>query len=209
MKFLIADDHDIVRLGVKLLLQKKYPDAGVTEITDYNKILGKLKGDDYDLLILDIHMQETCTIEFIRHLISLKPALRIIILSYLPEDVFAIHYLKAGVMAYIHKKYDTEILSKAVDCVLTDRKFLTAGVNERMLHKDTGDENLFARLSEREIEVLHYMLQGYVSSEICNKMNLHSTTISTYKNRIFEKLHTNNIMELNELVTIHDLLKKP
>ena len=78
-----------------------------------------------------------------------------------------------------------------------------------MLHKDTGDENLFARLSEREIEVLHYMLQGYVSSEICNKMNLHSTTISTYKNRIFEKLHTNNIMELNELATIHDLLKKP
>jgi len=209
MKFLIADDHDIVRLGVKLLLQKKYPDAVITEITDYNSILAKVKNEDHDLLILDIHMQETCTIEFIKHLITLKPAIRIIILSYLPEDVFALHYLKAGVMAYIHKKYDTEVLSRAIDRVLTNRKYLTDAVNARMLGTDSGDENLFTRLSEREIEVLNYMLQGYTSSEICNKMNLHNTTISTYKNRIFEKLHTNNIMELNELATIHNLFKKP
>lgn len=208
MKFLIADDHDIVRLGVKLLLQKKFATAQVDEVTDFSTITQKIKEQDYDLFILDIHMQETSTIDFIKNLLSIKPKLKIIILSYLPEDVFGIHYIKAGAMSYINKKYDNKILSAAIDKVLNNGRYITEEISDQMRQIVIGDNNLFAKLSDREIEVLNYILQGYSVSDIGNKMNLHITTISTYKSRIFEKMNTNNIMVLNELATIHKIFKK-
>jgi DNA-binding NarL/FixJ family response regulator len=208
MKFLIADDHDIVRLGVKLLLQRKFSDAQVEEVTDFSTITQRIKENDYDLFILDIHMQETSTIDFIKNLLALKPKLKIIILSYLPEDVFGIHYIKAGAMSYINKKYDNKILSAAIDKVLNNGRYITEEINDQMRQIVIGDNNLFAKLSDREIEVLNYILQGYSVSDISHKMNLHITTISTYKSRIFEKMNTNNIMVLNELATIHKIFKK-
>ena len=207
MKFLVADDHDLVRLGVRLVLQKKFPNSEIDEVTNFNSIVKKIRDKEYDLAILDIHMQEKSSIQFIKHLLVLRPKLKIIILSYLPEEVFGIHYIKAGVMAYINKKYDNDVFEKAIDKVLNNRRYLTDEINDQMQQMLTGDTNLFNKLSEREIEVLNYMLQGYSVSDISNKLNLHNTTVSTYKNRIFEKLNTKNIMVLNELATIYNPFK--
>lgn len=199
MRVLVADDHQIVRYGIKILLQSKYIGVEFEECDNLSEVTDKVKNSDYDLLVLDIHMDETTSIQYVRNLVALKSKIKIIILSQLPEEIFGLHYIKAGAKAYVDKKKNFDLLSKAVDSVINGKVFITEEIRDEMFRLTVEDNATYSKLSEREMDVLACMLKGLPTSEIGIKLSLQNTTVSTYKNRIFEKLKTNNIVVLKEL----------
>lgn len=206
MYILLADDHKIVRFGLELLIKKQFPNAQIDEAVDGNQAIRLIKENKYDIVVLDIHMPESATLQYVRFLLNIKEDLNIIIMSYLPEEVFAIHYLKTGAKGYIHKKADDNTIIKAIETVLRGGRYMSPTIKQEVEELVlTGKSfNPFMQLSEREIEVLDYLLQGLSISEIASKINLQHTTVSTYKTRLFEKLNSSNIIIINELAKIYN-----
>lgn len=208
MKVLIADDHQIVRYGIKLMLQNKYRQVDFDECESVKEVIACVRQKDYDFLFLDIHMVDTISVSVIQSLILLKPTVRIIILSQLPEAIFGLHFIKAGAKAYIDKKRNFDVLEKVIDWVAEGKVFVTEEIRDQMLRDSFSRGGNSTRLSGREIDVLSLMLDGYTTSGIAERLNLRSTTVSTYKGRIFEKLNTSNLFELRALRDIIDIVKE-
>lgn len=199
MKILIADDHKIVRVGLILMIKKEYPLAIIDEANTTSITVDKMRKENYDLIVIDIHMEDIVTIQLIKLLLLINKGIKIVVMSYLPEDVFGIHYLQAGVKAFINKGTNDSSIIQTINDVLANKN--TSVANSTDLN--AKELNPFSKLSEREVEILNYLLQGLSTNQISDKIHLKHTTVSTYKTRLFEKLETSNIIHINELVKMY------
>jgi two-component system invasion response regulator UvrY len=210
-RFLIADDHVIVRAGLKTLIKELSPFAVFDEAGNGDQVADLVKMNDYDLIILDINMPETDSIALVSNLFVYKPAGRILIFSMNAETLYAKRFLKLGVLGYLDKESPAEEIRKAISTVLNGASYMSESLKryfyEDMMAKRT--DNPFEKLSNREIQIAKYLLQGYSYAEIKKTLNLHSSTVGTHKLRFFEKLKIRNLFELRELAKIYqvDLLK--
>ena len=206
MRFIIADDHSIVRLGVKLMLEEDYPEVTIDEAENGNEVIEKIKLFRYDLLILDFQMPNTNTFSIISNLLARDQHLKILIYSMISEKIYADKLLKAGVKGFLSKESKNTTLLKAVAVILKGNIY----VNEEK-RSNEGDglmsaSNPFDLLSNKEMDILAYLLQGKTSKEMSNLLNLQISTVSTHKFRIFQKLRVNNLVELIELGKEYELL---
>ncbi|MEO6819858.1 MAG: response regulator transcription factor [Ginsengibacter sp.] len=205
MRFLIADDHSIVRLGVKLMLEKDFAHVTIDEAENGNEVIEKIKLRHYDLIILDFQMPDTDTFNIISNMLARDRRLKILIYTMASEKIYAGKLLKAGVRGFIAKESKNTDLLKAVQVVLDggiyagERSWLTTQ------QKLALSENPFDTLSNKELDILAYMLQGKSSSEMSILLNLQISTISTHKFRIFKKLKVNNMVELIALANEYPL----
>ena len=208
-RILLADDHGVVRFGLSLLIKKIRPDAIVEEVDDYRKVLDSIAKSSYDLMILDINMpngnfQETLEIIKLKH-----PNTKVMVFSSLDESTYAIRYLKMGADGFLHKLSSEEDMSKAVLKMLDKGSYISEDVKESMifnqLNKSNPHLNPIELLSDREIDVAERMIKGVSLKEISNDLNLHVSTISTYKSRIFKKLAIDSIPELIEVFNFYQI----
>ena len=206
-KFLLVDDHAIVRSGIKFWLSAEYNPSEIDEAENGREAIKKVEENDYDLLLLDIHMPETNSFDLLKHILITRPDAKVLIFSMNSEGMYAKRYLKAGAVGFVSKDAPIEELKKAVDLTLNNRKYFSDKFIDTMLNEKTGEENInpFFKLSDREFEITSLLLEGKSVGEISTLLNIHNSTTGTYKARIFEKLKIENIFQLNKLATLYDI----
>lgn len=189
MRILIADDHSIVRRGLKDILRDEFPSAEITEVGDAAELMLRVIKESWDIVISDLSMPGRTALDVLPEIRQQAPNLPVLILSIYPEEQYAIRVLKAGAAGYLSKDLAPDELIKAVRRVLSGRKYITPSVAEKLA--DFGDQSKPAHelLSDREFEVMKLIAAGKSVSEIAALFHLSATTISTYRSRILKKMH--------------------
>lgn len=195
MKFLIADDHAIVRKGLVQLLLEEFPTAEITEVANSAEVFQQLSKQIWDLILLDISMPGKNGIEVLKQVRANGIKAPILMISMHPEEQYAIRALKAGASGFLNKESATEELLAAVHKVLSGKKYISASVADK-LADNLGAKQGHELLSDREMQVLQLIASGKTASEIAEEISLSVNTISTYRARILEKLNLNNNAEL-------------
>ncbi len=189
MKILIADDHAVVRAGLKQILTGV---SGVTEIdgvADGDEVMEKIKEKDYDVVVLDISMPGKNGLEVLKQLKSAKPKLPVLMLSMYAEGQYAVRVLKAGASGYLTKDSASEELVNAVEKIYLGRKYITPSLAEKLADFTwEGDKFPHERLSDREFNVFKMIASGNTLKEVAANLCLSVKTVSTYKVRIHEKM---------------------
>lgn len=202
---LIVDDHQIVFNGIKLIIQNSSDHYILEHCYNGDEAFDFIKNKCYDLVILDVNLPDTDTLQLVQLLLVLKPKLKILIFSMSPLEMYAKRFLKLGAFGYLSKQTTSEEFLRAVKQVLNGEKYISKEVaallSEDIIHRRY--ENVFSKLTDREIEIMNYLIKGMGGTTISKLTNLHTSTIGTHKNHILEKLGVNNIIELKELAQLH------
>jgi DNA-binding NarL/FixJ family response regulator len=207
MKILIADDHSVVRRGLTMIIKDAYPFATVTEVADGTDLLKEVDKNDWNIIISDISMPGRSGIEMIKEIKDLAPKIPILILSVHAPEQYAVRTIKAGASGFLNKESAPEELVKAIDQILSGRKYITAEVAEMLADSlNTNSEKPHTQLSDREFEVLKQIASGKTVSEIAEVLFLSPNTISTYRSRILEKMNMHSNAELTHYAISNKLV---
>jgi len=198
MKILIADDHTIVRQGVKMLLTEAYPLVEVTDVSDSASVVREAaSGKKWDAIICDISMPPGDSgLEATRLIKESSPKTPVIILSMYAPDQYALRAIKAGAMGYLTKSMAALELVKAVNCVISGKKYLSEDVTYLLADAMEQGDRSVEHLSDREFEVLKLLASGKCVSDIAKQLGLSNNTINTFRMRVFEKMGFRNNLEL-------------
>lgn len=190
LRILIADDHTIVRAGLKQILVEEFPGVQIDEAADAETLLVKTFRNNYDVVISDLSMPGKSGLEALSQIRQQQPKLPVLILSIHPEEQYAVRVLKAGAAGYLNKSLAADELVTAVNRVLMGRKYITASIAEKLASQlDDGAQAAHEALSDREFDVLKLIASGKSVSEIAELLSLGVTTVSTYRARILEKMN--------------------
>jgi two-component system invasion response regulator UvrY len=208
IKILIADDHAVVREGVKHILSEM-PDMVVAgEAGRGQEVLEKANKNKYDLILLDIAMPGRDGLEILKELKLQLPQLPVLILSMFPEEQYALRALKSGASGYLTKDSIPDELIKAIRKIVRGGKYVSSSFSDKMLLSfDSKDEKpLHEILSDREYQVLRMIVAGKSLQEIADELALSVKTVSTYRSRILDKTGMKNNVELTHYAVKHRLV---
>jgi len=206
-RFLLVDDHALLRRGLRELLVDEFPDASFDEASTGPEAVERAGRSSYDLVILDLSLPGRDGLDVLKELLLSIPAQLVLILSVQAEEQYAVRALRAGAMGYVTKETAPEELCKAVLKVLGGGKYVSARLAERLatnLAKPTGA--LHESLSDRELQVLCRLGAGKSVKEIAVELLLSEKTISTYRTRILEKMSMKTNAELVRYVVLNALV---
>jgi len=208
IRILIADDHAIVRRGLKQLILEEFPSAEIVEAGNGEEALSLLTGADYDVVICDISMPGRSGIDVLQDIKNIKPQTPVLIMSMHSEDQYAIRVFKAGASGYLNKDTVHEDLINAIQAIRIGRKFITPSIAEKLANslKSDGSKKSHELLSDREFDVFKMLASGRSVSEIADKLSLSPTTISTYRARILEKMRLRNNADMTRYAITHELI---
>lgn len=198
IKVLIADDHAVVRQGLKQILAGT-PDMVVAgEAQNGQEVLNKVQIGDWDVVVLDITMPGRSGLEILKELKRDRPKLPILVLSIHSEDQYAVRVLKAGASGYMTKESVPDELVKAIRRVAAGGKYVSSYVAEKLVFnlENNFEKLLHESLSDREYQVLCLIAAGKTVKEIAQEISLSVKTISTYRGRILEKMKMRTNAEL-------------
>ena len=206
-KFLLVDDHVVVRSGIKTLLSEIFAPAEIHEAFDGESTRQILKDNHYDLVMLDIQMPNTDTPALMKYIHENHPQEKVLIFSMSAENIYAKRFMKAGAYGFVSKEAPLDEITRAINMILNNRKYISETLIDKLAEDSmTGkQENPFNRLSPKEFEVASLLLSGKTLSDISNSLNVHTSTVGTHKARLFEKLEVTNILELSELAKAYNL----
>lgn len=205
MKFLIADDHAIVRKGLAQLLREEFPESEITEAGNSTEVFHHLNKKIWDVILLDVSMPGRNGIEILKQIRSDGINAPVLMISMHSEDQYALRAIKAGASGFLNKESATEELLVAVRKVLTGRKYISVALTEK-LAETFGEKSDHEHLSDREMQVLQLIASGKAVSDIARQISLSVNTISTYRTRILEKLKLNNNSDLTRYALDHKLV---
>ena len=191
IRILIADDHAIVRAGLKQFIADE-PDMEVTgEAETGAQTLELVRGGDWDVVLLDISMPDRSGVDTLKTLKHIKPELPVLILSGFPEGQYAVNLLRAGASGYLNKESAPAELVRAIRTVVSGRRYVSATLAEILAHdisSPASDRPVHTALSEREFQIFCKLAAGQAVSKIADELFLSVKTVSTYRTRILEKM---------------------
>lgn len=197
---LIADDHEIVRRGVRMIIESLPQTYSFIEATTGTEVMTALAKHDIQYMILDMMLADGNTFSLIQHIVTNKPQTGILIYSMNAERIYGKRLIKKGIRGFVNKQSSIQELEKAIICLLKREVYLSQALQESLMNESKGrqPDNPIDVLSDRELEVVEYVAAGLGTKEISMKMHLDITTISTYRRRAFAKLNVENMIELND-----------
>jgi DNA-binding NarL/FixJ family response regulator len=208
MHILIADDHAVVRRGLKEILAEALPSVEFSEAGNGDEVLSHLGKTPISLLVLDISMPGRSGMDVLRDVKHTYPRMPVIILSCQPEEQYAVRCLRAGAAAYINKESAPEELAMATRKILSGGHYVSASLAEKLvanLDEDAG-KPLHELLSDREFEVMKMIAAGVPLTEIGERLHVSVKTISTYRARIMEKMQMKSNAELTRYAMTNTLI---
>ena len=190
LRVLIADDHEVVRAGLKQLLAGKIGGIQFGEAATGGEVLALASSQPWDVALLDITMPEPSGVELLKQLKALRPAMPVLVLSMHPEDQYGVRVLKAGAAGYLTKNTASEEVAGAIRRVLSGRVYVSGTLAESLARSlnQRDDEVPHEALSDREYEILCRMASGKSLKEISSVLFLSIKTVSTYRTRLMKKL---------------------
>jgi two-component system invasion response regulator UvrY len=207
-RILIADDHELVRRGLRHILADAFPDLVLVEAVDARQTLDAIEKQPCDLVLLDINMPGRSGIEVLQDLKRLYPRLPVVVLSAFPEKDYALRAFKLGASGYVSKQSASSELVAAVHKALTGGRYITPSLAEVLAATVAGEVPALPHetLSERELQVLRYVALGKQLKEIAAELSLSEKTIGTYRMRLSRKLGLGTNVELARYATRHGLV---
>jgi DNA-binding NarL/FixJ family response regulator len=207
MKVLIADDHEMVRRGLRDLLRQEFSDVQIEEAADSATAIGLLMQPGWDLVLLDISMPGRSGLEVLEEARRLCPATPVLVLSMFPEEEFALRAFKLGASAYLNKQSAADELLAALRKVLAGGKYVSAALAEKLAARLGGVDPIAPHeaLSNRELQVLRRIAAGRTLKEIAAELSLSEKTIGTYRLRLAEKMGLSTNVELARYALQHGL----
>ncbi|HET9748727.1 MAG TPA: response regulator transcription factor [Casimicrobiaceae bacterium] len=208
IRVVIADDHQILREGLKQLLQAAGDLDVVGEAGDGFEVLERVRHAEFDVLLLDMSMPGKSGVELIKQVKGERPKLRVLVLSMHEEHQYAVRAIRAGASGYLTKESAASQLVAAIRKVAGGGAYITPEVAERLAHDAMphSEGPLHASLSDREFEVFHMLVDGMSVNEIAARLHLSAKTISTHKARLMEKLGVDSTADLVHYAVRHKLL---
>ncbi len=208
MRILIADDHAIVRRGLKQILTEQYPFVDIGEAGDAESLIALAIKETWDVVICDMNMPGRSGLDALQQLKQLIPKLPVLIMSMYPEEQYAVRVLKAGASGYLGKETIHDDLVRAIETVISGKKFITPGIADKLANSFgvTTDLPLHELLSDREFDVFKLLAAGKSISDIATQLSLSATTVSTYRSRIMEKMNMRNNAELTRYAIENNLI---
>mgnify|MGYP006267284851 CR=1 FL=1 len=208
-EILIADDHSIIRDGLRKILEDTDDIQVSGEASNGNMVLEKVRERDWSAIILDLSMPGRSGIELVKLVKSEKPKLPILIFSMHPEEQYAVRAIKAGASGYLSKESDSDLLVPALRKVLQGSMFISPKVAELLasdVTPDSKDKLPHQRLSDREFEVFTRIVKGQSLTDIADELAVSIKTISTHKTHILEKMGMSNQVDLVHYAIEHHLI---
>jgi two-component system invasion response regulator UvrY len=209
IRILIADDHAIVRQGLKQIVSESPGMVVAGEAANGEEAVALARKLSYDIAIVDIAMPGRGGLDILKDLKSARPSAKIIILSMYPEEQYAIRSLRDGASAYLTKANATEELVHAIQAVAAGRRYITPSVAERLAsYVEQDTERLpHESLSDRELQVFLLLGSGKTVTDIARELSLSVKTVSTYRTRILEKMRMSSNALLIRYAIQHKLVE--
>lgn len=204
-KFLLADDHLIVRQGMSFVVEDLYPEAQISHAPRLNKLIEILKNESFDMLILDAQFPDGVSLSVIPEILEIQPDIKILIFTSFEEENYSLKFIEAGVNGFLSKLSEESEIQTAIKEVWENGQYYPP-FTQKLLSLSKHNPNLsnpLNQLSEREMEIAKLYFKGLGNLEIANELGLKQNTVSTYKKRIFEKLNIDSIVELSDLMRVH------
>jgi len=208
IRVLVADDHAVVRQGLKQILSEEPDIQEVGEAGSVAETLRLSREAEWDVVILDITMPDGSGLDILRELRHEKPQLPVLVLSVHSEDQYALRVLRSGAAGYLTKECAPQELVEAVRRVVSGGKYVGLDLAERLAEVLAGDRNAQAheQLSDREFQILCLIGSGKSASEIAQELSLSPKTVSTYRRRVLDKMHMSSNVELTRYVLEQQLI---
>ncbi len=198
LSILLADDHAVVREGLKQILAELEDSVSLTEASHGQEVLEQIHQNRFDIILLDISMPGPSGLEILKQIKNEKPEISVLILSMYPEEQYAVRALKAGASGYLTKESAPQELIQAIQKISSGRKYITPSLAEKLANDFDKDyeKPLHESLSDREFQVIRLLAKGKTVKEIGEELFLSIKTVSTYRTRILEKMELKNNAEL-------------
>lgn len=198
LKILIADDHAVVRRGLRQILLEEYPSATIGEVADTESLITQVINSSWNIVICDMNMPGRSGLDALSQIKQMSPGLPVLIMSMYPEDQYALRVLKAGASGYLSKETIHDDIIGAIQTVQLGKKFITPSVAEKLADavRDDGGQEPHELLSDREFDVFKLIAGGKSVSEIAGQLSLSTTTVSTYRTRIMSKMNIRSNADL-------------
>ena len=209
IRLLIADDHPVVREGLRRIVEDAPGLEVVAEVASGHELLTRLRQVAADIILLDVSMPGPGFLELLQRLRLEHPTVPVLVLSVHPEDQYAVRSLRAGASGYLTKDHSPEQLTEAIRRVHRGHRYVSQGLAERLaadLAVGVG-EGQHELLTNRENEVLCLLGSGRQVKEIASTLQLSSKTVSTYRTRILEKMHAKSNADLVRYAALHGLIR--
>lgn len=207
IKVLIVDDHPVVRRGIRQILEDDPMINLIDEASDGKELLTRMMNQIYDIILLDITLPGRSGLDLIGQIKKIQPSTAVLILSMHSEEMYAIKALRAGASGYISKSSIPDELMKALNKVLKGARYISTSMADRLtenLLSETG-KSFQELLSPRESEVLSLIASGKTVSQIAKSLSLSPKTISTYRERLLEKLKLETTSDLIRYAILEDI----
>jgi two-component system invasion response regulator UvrY len=205
---LIADDHSIIRIGLKSIVRKNYDVNRLDENEDENEITNLVKKFRYDLIILDINMPNSDFMKTLEWICIFSKDTNVLVFSMHEEQVYGLRCLNLGAKGYLNKACCDKELITAIKTTMTGKRYLSPALTESLLQSREKENvmNPFVNLSSRELEIALFLDKGIGLPKICSILNIQYSTGNTYKRRILEKLNVQNVLSLSRLMSSYDMV---
>ena len=209
MKILIADDHSVVREGLKQYVRTLDEVKLIDEAVNGNEAWAKIKDGSYDLVILDVSMPGMSGLDVLRNIKEKNLQTRVLILSVHPQEQYAIHAFKMGASGYLSKDSAFEELTLAIKKIASGGRYVASAFAEKLAFNgyDSDARALYEKLSEREFQVMVMLAKGKSVTEISKEIFISDKTVSTYRARILEKMGMKKNAELTMYAIKNNLIE--
>jgi DNA-binding NarL/FixJ family response regulator len=203
---IIADDHSFIRMGLIQILKDEYPKITITEVDNGEDLVKEVTLHDYDLVISDLDMPGRSGLEALEQIKQSKPETPVLILSIYPDELYAVRVLKAGAAGYLNKNSAPYELITAIQRIQMGRKYITSEIAEKLLGQFDPHKKPHELLTNREFEIFKLFAVGKTTSDIAGMLSLASTTISTHRNHILDKMGLANNSELTRYAIANHII---
>jgi two-component system, NarL family, invasion response regulator UvrY len=209
IKIFIADDHELVREGLKKILKEEHDIKVVDEADNGDEVLDKIQKIECDIILLDMNMPGKSGLDLIKELKTKLPNLHILVLSIYPEEKYALRSLKAGASGYITKDSAIEELVSAIRRIHDRGRYVSATLADKLASQIDSNSDLLPheRLSDRELQIMCMIASNKSVKEIANELYLSISTVNTYRSRIQEKMNMKTDIELTHYAIYNNLVE--
>ncbi len=204
---LLADDHEVVRQGLRTFLEQELPSAIIGEAQSADEVAGQLSVRRWDLLVLDLSMPGRSGLDVLAEVKRTQPSIRVLFLSMYPEAHFAVRVLQAGASGYVSKDSGRDEFIRAVRTVLQGKKYISATLAEAIASGLGGDSTKppHELLTDREYEVMRAIAAGKSATEIAQALSISVKTVTTHRRRILDKMGMSTNADLTRYVLMNNL----
>jgi two-component system invasion response regulator UvrY len=207
LRILIADDHTVVRKGLRQILLEEFPNAIIGEVPDAEELIKKVMSDKWDVVVSDLSMPGRSGLDALQQIKLSHPDLPVLILSIHPEEQYALRALKSGASGYLSKDTAPDELVKAVQKVLLGKKYISQAIAEKLANTFSDSARaVHESLSDREFDVMKLLANGKSVSDIAEMLSLSVTTVSTYRARVMSKMNLRSNSDLTKYAIENKLI---